>query len=336
MRCGLVTGRQPLGYGAPFARQANDLDRQLFSRLRNGRRRDSCRFGRRYYIFSLDTANLREELKRIKPEFPVFLDGDLDDPETIARMRDFITDPQLIAANADCRRVFEDLSWLEKELTDAFAHYAYHLPGGEIPRVYTYVSGYDYEFRTQLYNNNLLIALDMYLGTDYPIYQQLGVPLYVTRQFQPGYIARDCMQQMGLSMINYQNQGNDLLDFMINKGKLLFFVQAMIPGLADEVLFDYTPEQMAWVNQNKGLVWAFMIENEVLYSAEPDYRQKFILEGPFTSYFGQESPPRLGAYIGFRIVDHYMQRNGDVTLEMMMQEYDAPKILKGSKYKPEL
>ena len=144
------------------------------------------------------------------------------------------------------------------------------------------------------------------------------------------------MHQMGLNLINYRNQGNDLLDFMINKGKLLWFVKAMIPDLAEEVLFDYTPEQMAWAIQNEGLIWAFMIENEVLYSSEPDYKQKFILEGPFTSYFGQESPPRLGAYIGYKIVNHYMQRNGEVTLALLMQEYDAPKILKGSKYKPEL
>lgn len=286
-------------------------------------------------IFELDTASLQQELKRIQPQFPVFLNGDLDDPGTLQRMKDFITDPQLIAADRDCHQAFEDLGWLEDELTLAFRHYAYYFPGRDLPAVYTYVSGFDYEFRTQYYNNNLLIALDMFLGEDYPTYQKLGVPLYVIRKFQPAYITRDCMDQVGRSMINYRNQGNDLIDFMINEGKVLWFITAMIPDLREEILFDYSASQLEWVRMNEGMVWAFMIENEVLYSAEPDYRQKFILEAPFTSYFGKDSPPRLGPFIGYRIVDQYMQKNRDVTLDMLMQEYDTREILKGSRYKPE-
>lgn len=287
-------------------------------------------------IFSLDTAQLQEELKRIRPEFRIFLDGDLDDPETLERMKGFITDEQLIQANRDVQQHFGDLGWLEEELTDLFRHLEYYFPGSETPRVYSYVSGFDYEFRTQYYNDNLLIALDMYLGADYPAYQKLGVPQYVIRRFAPRYISRDCAMEIGKSKINFRNVGNDLLDLMINEGKLLWFAKAMIPGLDDKVLFDYTPEQASWARQNEGLVWSFMIENEVLYSSEPQYIQKFILESPFTSYFGQESPPRLGAYTGYRIVDRYMQRNGGISLEALMNEYNSAEILKGSRYKPEL
>jgi uncharacterized protein YjaZ len=93
---------------------------------------------------------------------------------------------------------------------------------------------------------------------------------------------------------------------------------------------------MAWVKQNEGLIWAFMIENEALYSSEPDFKKKFILESPFTSYFGQDSPPRLGAYIGYRIVDSYMQKNRDITPESLMLEMNTTGILKESRYKPEL
>ncbi len=292
------------------------------------------RYGRT--IFGLDPDRLQEELKRIQPEFPLFLNGDLDDPETIEKMYGFVTDELLIATNRDVQEAFRDLGWLEDELTGLFRHLNYYFPEQEIPVVYTYVSGFDYEFRTQYYNNNLILALDMYLGSDYPEYQKLGVPQYVLRKFQSSYISRDCALEIARSKINFRKTGNDLLDFMINEGKLLWFVKAMLPDIDEGVMFDYTPDQMAWARQHEGLVWAFLIENEALYSAEPDYRQKFILEGPFTAYFGNESPPRLGAWIGFGIVDHYMQRHGDVSLAELMQEYDAPKILKGSRYKPEL
>lgn len=286
-------------------------------------------------IFELDTAILQQELKRIKPEFKLFLDGDLDDPETLARMKGFVTDELLIEANRDCQQKFSDLRWLEKELTDVLMHYKYHFPEQLTPKVYTYVSGFDFEFRTQYFNDNLLIALDMYLGPEYPAYQKLGIPQYVIRKFQARYLTRDCAFEMGQSKINYQKPGNELLDLMINEGKLLWFVKALIPNLEEGVLFDYSARQLEWVRQNEGMVWAFMIENEVLYSAEQESMQKFILDAPFTSYFGKESPPRLGAYLGYRIVDHYMQRNREVTLQEFMQEYDPQKVLKGSRYKPE-
>lgn len=286
-------------------------------------------------IFTLDTADLATQLKILKPEFPLFLDGDLDDPGTIQKMADFITDPKLIKAFNDCRAVYPDLVWLEKELTEVFRHYRYYFPGQPVPEVYTYVSGFDFEFKVQFYNTNLLIALDMYLGSDYPAYQQLGVPQYVIRRFDRSYITRDCAYEIARSALMYRKLGNHLIDFMINEGKLLWFVSQLNPEIPETILFDYTPEQMDWVRQNEGLVWAFMIENEALYSSNPDYMQKLIMEGPFTSYFGNEAPPRLGAYIGYQIVDSYMQAQKEETLSDLMQEYDPRTILKFSKYKPD-
>jgi len=286
-------------------------------------------------IFSLDTGNLQQELKDIKPDYPLFLGGDLDDPGTINKMRDFITDRLLVDANKDCQRVFQDLYGLEEELENAFKHYSYYYPEQEIPDVYTYVSGFDYEFRIQFYNNNLLIALDMYLGSDYPVYQKLGVPQYVLHKFQSKYIIRDCMYEIGKTTVMYRKLGNNLIDFMINEGKLLWFVRALMPDLDEEILFDYNASQLEWIRQNEGLVWAFMIENEALYSTETDYKQKLIMDGPFTSYFGNDSPPRLGSYVGYKIVDNFMQKNAEIGLDMLMLEYDTKKILRLSKYKPD-
>lgn len=286
-------------------------------------------------IFSIDTSILQQELKKIKPDYPLFLDGDLDDPETIKRMRDFITDKKLIGINADVNEQFADLAWLQKDLSGLINHYAYYFPEQKVPEVYTYVSGFDFEFRTQYYNDNLLIALDMYLGKDYPAYQKLGLPLYVIRQFQPEYILKDCAYEMGRSGLIYRKLGNHLIDFMINEGKLLWFVKAMIPEIDDGILLDYTVEQLEWVKNNEQMIWAFIIENEVLYSSEPDYVQKFIIDAPFTSYFGNESPPRLGAFIGYKIVDSYMQKNEQFELKNLMEEYDPRMILKLSKYKPD-
>lgn len=282
-------------------------------------------------LFTLDKNNLKEELKRLQPEFMIFLNGDLNDAIEIY---DFISDTLLISVSKDCNKVYPNLNELEIELTKALKHYRCYYPKGVIPEIYTYISGFDYESPVQYYDNNLLIALDMYLGEDYRRYKNLGLPAYRIRKFRKEYIAIDCMNEIARSKINYKKTGSTLLDLMMNEGKILWFIDAMMPDVADSLKIDYTGEQMKWAEDNQVYIWAFLIENELFYSTEKQKLQKFILDGPFTSYFGNESPPRLGCWIGWQIIREYMNNHTGISLNELMNEYDAQKILSKSGYKP--
>jgi hypothetical protein len=286
-------------------------------------------------IFRLDTSDLQKELKTIQPRYPVFLNGDLDDPETIEKMYGFLTDELLIDAFRSSDSVFKNLEWLENDLSSSFQYLRYHFSEAQNPVVYSYVSGYDVEHKVQYYNNNLIIALDMYLGPDYPIYQKLGVPLYVIRRFDDPYIVRDCFYEIGRTQLPYRQTGNQLIDAMLREGRLLWFVKAMNPDMEDSILFNYTVEQLEWATKGEGLVWAFLIENDALYTSSPEFYQKFIVDAPFTSYFGPDTQPRLGRYIGYSIIHRFMEENPDVSLKELMHEADSRLILKRSRYKPD-
>ena len=64
--------------------------------------------------------------------------------------------------------------------------------------------------------------------------------------------------------------------------------------------------------------------------------QKYLTDAPFTPGLGDhnESAPKLGIWIGWQIVKKYMDKNPDVTLQQLMKETDAQKILHASRYKP--
>ena len=285
-------------------------------------------------LFEIEPNQLAVELKKIQPEFGIFLNGDLDDSLNLLPLINYIEDTLLQNLNVDCQRTFPDLGDLELSLTSAFTYYSYYYPTNKLPLVYTYVSGLDYEYPAQLMDNNMLIAIDMYLGKDYYRYKKLGLPLYMLNRFDKVYIVRDCMKEMAKRTLDYKKAGSALLDMIVNEGKLIYYTNAMIPSINDSVLLNYTATQMDWANNAEGAVWAFLLENEMLYSKENQPMQKFILESPFTSYFGADSPPRLGWYIGWRIVTAYMQNNQDVELQDLMNDYDAQKILQLSGYKP--
>jgi len=287
-------------------------------------------------LFEIDKTNLQKELKRIQPQYAVFLNGDLDDTLNLIQLSDYINDTLLISVSEDCFVAYPNLNDVENELSTSFKYLKYYHPEKSIPQVYTYISGFDYEYQVQYFEDNLMIALDMYLGEEYHRYYNLGLPKYILKKFSEEYIVRDCFSEIAKSEIDYRKIGNGLLDMMINEGKILWFTQAMIPGIEKAILINYTESHMQWAFNNEGSIWAFLIENQKLYSKDMDDMQKFIYDGPFTSYFGEDSPPRLGWFIGWRIVSAFMENNKNVDLSVLMNEYDAQNILQESGYKPEI
>ena len=61
---------------------------------------------------------------------------------------------------------------------------------------------------------------------------------------------------------------------------------------------------------------------------------KFINDGNSTNGFPKEAPAKLGCFIGWQIVQSYMDANKSTTLEQLLKNNDAQKILSESKYKP--
>jgi len=285
-------------------------------------------------LFALDRTNLTSGLKQLAEKYPVFLQGDLDDPQNVIQISDFINDPLLISASQDCFKKYPELNKLEHELTLAFKHLKYYYPEIKIPEVFTYISGFDYEHPVEYYGDFMIIALDMYLGPDYEHYAKIGLPAFRIKRLDYAYIIKDCIAEISKSFIDSGRAKNTLLARIIEDGKKLWFLDAMIPGLGDSVKMGYSAQQMNWCIQNESNIWAFLIENEFLYSTDFQVINKFIADGPFTSFFDRESPAQTGSWIGWQIVRKYMDANDEVSLDELFNDYDAQGILTKSKYKP--
>ena len=106
-----------------------------------------------------------------------------------------------------------------------------------------------------------------------------------------------------------------------------------MPKLADTTLMQYTKPQLEWMKENVGSVWAWMIENDLLFSAEPTNLRSMLGDAPKTNAFGEGSAPRTAAYIGWQIVKQYMKKTGS-TMSQLMAESDSQRILNQSGWRP--
>jgi hypothetical protein len=286
-------------------------------------------------LFKVPVSDLRSGLMQIQHDYYFFLGTDLNDTKKLDDMRAYLENPRNIDFQNTCENRYKDLSAVEKDLTEMFRHWKFYFPEAKMPRVYSYISGGDYTNPVQLADSVLIIALDTYLGKDFKPYFADGLSLYQVERMNQDHIVPGCAREIVNAIYQSPAAPATLLGAMVEAGKHQYLVDALIPGVPAWLKLNYTKSQYDWAVKNETHIWAALIENRLLYSSDGQYFQMFLADGPYTMEFSKESPSRLGEWIGLQIIRSYMQNNPEITLQMMMQETDAQKILTASGYKPE-
>ena len=173
----------------------------------------------------------------------------------------------------------------------------------------------------------------MYLGSDYPYYNQV-VYDYQKQTMRKACIAGDILGAYLAYHISYNSKYNRLLEQMIFRGKQLFLLGELLPDEPAWELIGYSKEQWDWCEMYELAIWNRIMEKRDLFKTESMLINSYLNDGPFTAEISQDSPGRLGLWVGWRIVDSYMTNNKGVTLIELMGESDAQKILEQSYYKP--
>lgn len=244
----------------------------------------------------------------------------------------FASDPDVKEIYRLADSVFADTKDIKTNLETAFRYYKHYFPSKAVPTIVTYISAFNYQVITA--DSILGIGLDMYLGENRQgMYSSVGFPQYMFRRFNRPYIAVDAMKGWFQSEYEIDSVKNELLSQMLYYGKLLYFLDYMLPELNDTLKTGFTGEQLTWCQKNEVNIWAHLIEQNLLYSSVQQEYFKFIQDGPTTNGLPKESPARLGWFIGHNIIKSFMKEN-KVSLEELLRENDAQKILNASKYKP--
>jgi hypothetical protein len=60
----------------------------------------------------------------------------------------------------------------------------------------------------------------------------------------------------------------------------------------------------------------------------------YLNEAPFTAPVSQDSPGRVGTWVGWQIVKSYMDKNKNVSLQQLVSENNYQQLLEKSDYRP--
>lgn len=232
---------------------------------------------------------------------------------------------------AETKRVFGTKEKLQKDLNEAFGRIKVHYPDFVIPKVQTVLSGFD----TDLFVSDTLIivGLDYYLGKGAKY--RPNQYEYILQQYHPENIVPSIMLMIGIdSRINATNLADKtVLADMMAYGKSFYFAKQMLPCTPDSVFMHYTSSDVAGAKKNMDLIWYRLVEDKVLYNTTNTIKQRYLSERPKTIEVGPECPGRIGQWMGWQIINSYMQHNG-VSLPELMQNAQADVLFKQSKFNP--
>ncbi|NJW54106.1 gliding motility lipoprotein GldB [Salinimicrobium oceani] len=270
-----------------------------------------------------------DSLPTLKREFPFLFPRQYPDILWVEKMNDTIQQE----LNEAVAVQFPQLEQTEEELERLFQHIKYYFPEEKLPKVITLTSDVDYRNQVVWADSLLLIALDTYLGMDHPLY--MGVQDYIKKEMRKEQIAVDAAAAFSETQIP-RPASRSFLPHMIYYGKILYLKSLLVPFKSDAEIMTYLPEEYEWATANEEQIWRYFVERELLYSSDSELQTRFLFPAPFSKFYLEldaEAPPRLGQFIGWKIVDQYMKKNNASVTEMLGT--DAETIFKQSNYKPE-
>jgi hypothetical protein len=139
-----------------------------------------------------------------------------------------------------------------------------------------------------------------------------------------------CQSWLTTNVIEDQS-GDSFLSNMIYWGKILYTTNAMLPDAKKSTIIKYADLEYEWAEVSEYDIWKFIVEQEWIYSKDIKLIVRYFKEGPTT--VGLEgSPARIGQYLGWKIIESYMEKNPEISIIDLIAEKNETKILKA--YKP--
>lgn len=271
----------------------------------------------------------KEDFFQLKQEYPFLFPAQYPDSIWLKRQRDSL---QVILQN-EINTVFPDLYPFEKELKSLFQHIKYYFPSQQDPRVVLLTNNVDYQNKTVYTDSLVLISVDTFLGSSNPLYE--GIPQYIVRDMDIAYLGAHLADEFALSVVPAPRD-RTLLAQMVFYGKKHYIKDLLLPQVTDGIKISYTDKEINWVKENERFIWQYFIQNELLYKTQSSYLLRFIEPAPFSKFYleiDNESPGKIGQWLGWQIVSAYAAKHPDKTPQEILA-LPAQELFAKANYKP--
>lgn len=280
-------------------------------------------------IFNADSTQLMNKHHSFKKEIKDIYDyqvgyclriGDVTDTAFYNSIQQYRADSNIQQLESDIRTNFNDLTDRKKTITEGFRHLKFHIPDGKQPKNIVFLNSL---FRSGVFctENEIGIGMEWFLGDSNRVIQKLDPQTFfawMKEGMDEVYLERDVIT--GWVETHYVDPAEGALaEHMIRWGKVLYLTEAAYPHFEENIILRYSKDDYKWALDNEYQFWKYLVDEKLLFKIDERTTNNMVGEGPFTPGLpDQESPDRLGQFLGYRMVKNYMNNN-EITVEEMLK-----------------
>lgn len=250
--------------------------------------------------------------------------GLYDDSLTVMALQQFTQDTFIVKLHREIKQEFSDFESYREQFQQGLAYLHHHFPEAILPQ---HIILYNSLFSNSVVSseNTIGVGIERYLGAENVAIQQLPEdPFYpyIKRRMDKQFLVRDMMMSwLGSNVLPQINDEAELADVMTQWGKHFYALEACFPKFDKHLIMRYFPEEMDWAMKNEREFWDFLVAKNSLFKRDYKMALNIFSDGPFTSGLpiSDTAPPRLGQFLGWRIVKKFMDKNPNVSLEALMK-----------------
>jgi len=270
----------------------------------------------------------KDNWRNLRKTYPYLFPDEFPDTFWEEKLSDTIQ----LEINEEVGGVFPDNSFLNDELIQLYKHIKYYYPKTTIPKIIGVTSEVEYRNRIIFVDTLALISLDCYLGKDHHFYGDISQ--YLVKNFRKEQITVDIAEAFAKT----KAPPPEIFTFMealIYEGKQLYLMEQLLSLKSIHEIIGYSEEEYQFALENEVNVWQYFVSKELLFSTDRKLLARFINPAPFSKFYlelDNETPGRIGRYIGYQIVKSYMEKN-NLPMDTMLAQ-NAESIFNNAKYKP--
>lgn len=164
----------------------------------------------------------------------------------------------------------------------------------------------------------MLIALNHYLGSDYPGYSHWEA--YKRAGKAPGALPYDLAAAIVATShpMACGAEAPTLLSNMLYEGALAEARMRLLPDPDEAAALGLLPEEMKFMQAHLPQMWMEMAEKKMIYDTNQVTSDRMLSAAPSSPLLGSTAPARAGRYIGHQIVRAYMKSHPGTSLAFLL------------------
>ncbi len=222
---------------------------------------------------------------------------------------------------------FSDLSAHKARIKRSFARLKKQFDTLQTPQEIVF-SNSNFSYNATCYNESILVGLERYIGGNHPIITESlspsDFPEWIRNGMNENFMDRDILSSWISTKLFKETKGYHIEE-MIRWGKIHLTTEMCLridnKDIPPSEVLRWSNEQYNWAVSNEIKFWKYLMDENLLFDSNEKNRAYLLNNGPYTIGLPEESPDRMGQFLGYKIVLNYMKNQNLSLKELLVRDY---------------